>query len=699
MKIPKEQQHKSEIFKKLKKINPDDLELYSEEFWQLSYKEAVELTYIYIKELINRDPTAENIKSRWHELNKKNRIIYLSKTRINIIRTTTATGKTVTTIMWAKFMTKLYPKIDGFVVLSAEYEYGTDEIKRIILKHGNQIDFIEFKGIPKLCINFEMQVNDNRTTIRDLYRLGISIKPFCKDECEDENTCKYRYNCSIIQKTVEEGGIKNWIGVQHQLRAFFPIYLNYVSNIILILDEDFSDAIKIHNTYKLPVLRSNLNFLEKVLTELNPKTKFYKFIVKTKILINMFITSYQKYIVKEITELDYTAFINIIDEIIELKGKNDDYIIKLNEFAYDYISFKIMSPFKFIFSEINNFIDNYNDLKKSNIAEIEKWIKAVFYITKMKYTFLYYDKQLLKYLLKEDRIKKLIITDATADKLKIESLIANIEPIEDYYEDWDNENCEVHHLRKPIQRNRQGRKYAYYGKTSYFLYDSSKATFNYNMNHLKLILELHDDEPVLVGLRDISGKKLKHITGGIKLSDFIQSLGHPDVRIAEYPVKGTNVFSDVNVVVVFMNADLDKVSIKRQSTLLNKEIKEYGKNFSVNLITQLGGRIERGNDYKYFYILTGIDIPKYRKRKGYHTYKSHTELNNYLKQQIKKKEEKKKENTLLKHIKENKFITIKEYAEIYNVSDVTAGKILNKLEKEGVIKFRRIERGKKQFYI
>jgi len=84
---------------------------------------------------------------------------------------------------------------------------------------------------------------------------------------------------------------------------------------------------------------------------------------------------------------------------------------------------------------------------------------------------------------------------------------------------------------------------------------------------------------VLVGSRNIKAEKLKHINGGIALSDYVKALGHPDVRFVEYPVKGTNEFSNVNVAVVFMNADLDKISIERQSTLLNKNVEEYRRKY------------------------------------------------------------------------------------------------------------------------
>ena len=105
------------IFKILKQINPLKLDEYLEDSWQLSYKEGIELTHHYIKKIIIGIPVDKNIKNRWLILNDKYRDAFLSNVRIHIFRTFTGSGKTVTSIMWAKFLTQLSSKIEGFVVL------------------------------------------------------------------------------------------------------------------------------------------------------------------------------------------------------------------------------------------------------------------------------------------------------------------------------------------------------------------------------------------------------------------------------------------------------------------------------------------------------------------------------------------------------------------------------------------------------
>jgi len=434
-------------------------------------------------------------------------------------------------------------------------------------------------------------------------------------------------NVNLTIKPINEGGVKTWIGVQHQLGAFFPIFLFHTEEIILIIDEEFSDAIKVYNKYNVPIFRKTIVFLNNILKELGEEkisTNYYMFIEEFIKIFEEFINSLFKYIERrdpEDWELDYTIFIKLIDDIIITKGSND-YITTLSETAFNYIRNKRMSPFKFIFNKIYNFIENYKDLKRNAPKEIEKWIKSVFYIKEGKYTFLYYDRQLLKGLLGKNKILKLIINDATADKFDIEYLIDDIEPIEDHYEDWDYENYECHQLKKKIHGNRLGKEFAHFGISSFHQYESSVTTFNYIINNFKLILELHKDEPVFVVAREISAERLKDINGGIKLSDYVHTLGHNNIHFIEYPVKGTNEFSNINVVVILMNPDLPGISIKRQSILFNKNPIEYRQDYSKKNIIQAVGRILRGDEYKYIYMFPGIDIPEIKKGKKYCTYKN-----------------------------------------------------------------------------
>jgi len=608
----------------------------------------------------------------------------LSPTRIHIFRTFTGSGKTVTSVMWAKFLTKLCPNIEGFVVLSAEYEYGTDEIERIIVKYGNQIDYVRFEGINRLCTQLNTKINRKGITIRMLRKNGISTITYCKDECVDYNTCVYMGNCKKTIMPVEEGGVKNWIGVQHQLGAFFPIYLYHVDEIILIIDEEFSDAIKSHYIYGVPIFKKNISFLNRILKDINHNIdKNYRYFLTESIkLLEMFITSIYAYSKRTITELDYETIGDILDDIDTAKGTDDHYIKKTNAYAFEYIKTGKISPFKFIFGEIIDFIDNYEILR--NNKGIEEWMRSAFYMKEMHISFLYYNRQLLRTLLGKDNILKMIINDATADEIQLKYLIGDIEPIQDHWEDQIYENCEVHQLKKKINKNMHGRDYAHYGKYSFFHYPSSKSTFKYIMDDLRLILERHKDEPVLIGAREITKEEFKHINGGIALSKYIQTLGYSNTVFVEYPVKATNEFSNINVAVVLMNAELPEYVVKRQSNLCGMDLKIYRESYSKNNITQFIGRVFRGNEHKFIYIIPAIDIPLFKKTK-YHTYRSHTEFKNYLKKQIKLKEEEKKYSDIIYYLEKHKFIAIEDCQGLFGISRHRADMLLSELEKKKLI--------------
>ncbi|KKK82233.1 hypothetical protein LCGC14_2805440, partial [marine sediment metagenome] len=406
------------------------------------------------------------------------------------------------------------------VVLSAEYEHGTDEIERIIVKHGNQVDFVRFEGKNRLCTQLNTKINKKGITIGILMKNGISISRYCENECKELKTCEYKCNCAQVIAPVEKGGIKNWIGVQHQIGYFLPIFMFHVGDIILVIDENFSDAIKEHHRYGIPLLNNNLNFLTKVLKELNPNVdENYRYFVREfKKLLETFI----KYIRMQLTELNYEIIGDILDNIDDSKGTDDNYTNKLNEQAFVYIKNGKIKPFKFIFGEICNFIDNYEELLNSNYEDIDNWMKASFYKKQEKYeiTFLYYDKCKLGGLFNRDNLAKLIINDATANKIELSYLIGDKEPIVEHNEDWMYENCEFHQLNKRVN-TKKDRRYAHYPKTSFMF----EKTFFYLMGDLKVILERHKDEKVLVVARDINGKDIK-FNGEIDLSDYIYTLGY-----------------------------------------------------------------------------------------------------------------------------------------------------------------------------
>jgi len=685
------------IFSQLKKINPLKLDEYLEDSWLLSYEEGINLTHYYVKKLIKNIHVDSHLKLRWLILNDKYKKAFFSSTRIHLFRTHTGSGKTVTSVMWVKFLTQLSSKIEGFVVLSAEYDHGTTEIEKIIIKHGNQVDYIRFEGKNRLCTQRHIKINKKGTTIETLMKNGISIKRYCENDCPELKTCIYKCNCAQVIAPIEKGGIKNWIGVQHQIGHFLPIFMYHVGNIFLLIDENFSDAIKEHHKYGVPILKENIKFLNMILKNINPivEENYWYFVNEFKKLL----TNFKQYLFKHLTELDYELIGDILDNIDDSKGIDNLYTDKLNEQAFDYVKNGKIKPFKFIFGEICNFIDNYEELLNSNYDDINNWMRASFYKKQDKYeiTFLYYDKYKLDALFNRDNLTKLIINDATANKIELSYLIGDKEPVIEHNENWMYENCEFHQLNKRVnvqkinaKNNREYKKFAHYPKTSFMF----EKTFFYLIGDLKVILERHKDEPVLVVAREIEGKDLK-FNGGIKLSDYIQTLGYNNVIFEDYPLKATNEYSDINVVVLLGKPELPTAVIKRQSTLIGMEHNEYREMYSKTNMVQAIGRIMRGNELKYVYILTGFDLKLNRPVKSY---KSHTDLRNSLLAEIKAIKIKKIEifryNIISTYIKKHKYITIKKCEELFKISNYKASIILKNFEKQGKLKSKKIERGR-----
>lgn len=675
---------------------------YLEKNVYLNYKNVINITYNIVEKHIDKTIASKQEKYRWKILNKKYRNAFISTKRTHLFRTCTGSGKTVTSVLWVKILTRLYETLDGFLVLSYEYEHGTNEIERIILKHGDKIDYIKFEGKNRLCTQLKTIINERGDTVEKIMKFGISVKPFCEDECPDRDTCIYMGNCRQAIIPIKEGGIKNIISVHHQLGAFIPIYLMHVNNIMLVIDEDFTDGIKVSNRYGVPTLRKNLKFINLVLEELVRKNveddNFFKSIVmKFEELLSEFLDN----IYKIDTSLNYEKIDEIISFIDIIVSDSNYYIEKLDNTAYSYIRKGRVKPFKFMFGELSNFVKNYeyekmNDENDPETKHFIEWREQAFYKKQDKFliTFLYYDKCLLEKIVFRENIEKIIINDATANINILNHIFGKIEPIEEHNEDWLYEKCKIYQLRK-IVKNKENRKYAHYPKSSFFY----ETTFNYLMDDIKVILMKHCEESVLIVAREVDGEKLP-FNGKIPLSEYVHLLGHSDVLFDEYPLAGTNIYSNVNVVIILGKPDLPHHVIRRQSALIGMKSELYRKSYSNNMILQAMGRILRGDNQKYIYILTGFDLEF---KQDIISLRSHTDFRNYIMSEIKKVEKEQKQQDIFyairKYILINEKITIKECELLFNTSKYTASKLLNNYVKEKKLKLRKEAKNKSIFYL
>jgi hypothetical protein len=660
-----------------------------------TYEEIIEFTYRYIEDLIKKKNSTHYEKKRWLILNRMYRDAFLSKEKVHLFKTCTGSGKSVTSVLWVKCIAKLSNKTTGFVVLSPEYENGTDEIERIITKHEFDVNYIRFEGKSRLCKHMETTINDKGIKVKDLVNSNISITGYCENECPDYSNCSYYYNCKKLIDPIEKGGIKNWIGVQHQISAFLPIYLFHTEECILVIDEDFSDAIKKHYIYKVPQLRQNKHFLELLLKELRlkrvKKDEPFRVFVETFIkIIDIFLEDLYTFL----TPLRYDEILDLFDDIDTIKGIDDYALNLLEDKAFEYIINGKIKPFKFIYKEIGNFIDNYMLEDPINNENITDWVKSAFYKIQKKFqiSFLYYDKFLLNDILERENVKKVIINDATSEKLILENLFRDAEKIVEHTEDWMYENCEFHQLKKVV--NAKNNKYAFYPKSSFYY----KNTFFFLMEDVKSILTKHKDDKVLIIAREIDQKHIPFAY--MKLSDYISTLGHKSCTFMDYPLSGTNEFSDYDVVILLGKPELPEFVLKRQSILIGMEKEKYRTLYSKNNMLQGMGRIFRGSTHKYVYLLTGFDLELNRPLT---TYKSHTDLQNNIKNFVKNKKviEIKEGNVdkIFEFIKINKSIDIKECEKLLNFSNYKSRNFLISLFNEGKLKKRVGERGKRIFFL
>jgi len=661
-----------------------------------NYKKTINFIHKKIKKEIDQHDAKDFEKLRWSILNDKYRDAILSKTRMHLFKTCTGSGKSVTSVLWAKYLSIYMSEIfEGFVVLSPQYKNGTNEIERIVNNHGEPVEYVRFEGKNRLCTERETKLNKKGIKVKDFIDNNISISKYCENACPMYGSCKYYINVHNIINSKEKGGIKNWIGAQHQINAILPIYLMHIDDIILIIDEDFTDAIKNEYQYTVPVLKQNKKFLELLLKELNVKEKddpFRRFVDLFNKVIEIFLDDI--YAIQQ-PFLRYELLIDMFEEMDIIKGIDDYVLNQLENKAFEYILKNIVSPFKFIYKEICNFIDNYmleDPLENPNINE---WIQsAIIKNKKFQISLVYYDKFLLNKIFEKDNVRKVIINDATSEKLILDFLFKDTEKITEYNEDWMYENCEFYQLRKLRSGNDLTNKFAHYPKSSFL----HKETFRHLINDIKSIIYKHKDQKILIVAREIESKELSFEK--MSLSNYIASLGYDNCSFETYPLAGTNIYSDYDVVILLGRPELPQAVLKRQSILIGMDQKKYRKLYSRNSMIQGMGRIFRGSNHKYVYIITGFDLELNR---PIIYYKSHTELQQtigkYIKERENKNDKENKTTIILNYLKKNNNIDVSTCQKIIKVSNYKATKFLNLLFEKKILKKEIGERGKKNYYI
>lgn len=649
----------------------------------LHHKDAILKIHKYIDRYISKQDASNVEKERWKVLNKNLKNIFLSPEFIHLLKHCTGSGKTTNTMLWSKMLSLVSPDIDGFVVLSTEYENGTYDIKNTMNQHGEKIKFVLFEGKNRLCLCKNIKLGSSDITLGELMKYGIPINRYCKEECDVCDDCVYKKNCNELLKKKEEGGIKTWIGVSHQLNNFLPLFLQKSKNIILILDEEFSDSIKVSDKYRFKELKDNKEFLE-LLIETNKNTEnkdYVEFLKHLLTFIQLLLHSLHRETDKY--ELDYEEIENVLFDLSIYDIDFSKLTKQIDDNLFELIKEDKIKPFKCIHRRICNYIENYyaeQNKYEHDMDHINEWIKMSFYKKRDKFyiSFLYYDKVSLSRIFANEKISKIIIADATGNESLYESIYDTI-PIITHNEDWIYDNSIIHQLKKVFTS--KGRKYAQYPKSSISNY---KSTFLKMSNIIKQISKVHKNDKILVVSRDILPKDFS-FGHPIKLSSHIKYI-NSNISFEDYPLKGTNKYKDYNVCIILGTPDLPNLVIKRQSILLGINEKDYRIMYSVNLIKQAMGRIMRGNEKKYFYIITGVDVGIPIKR----TYKS---FSNFI-----ESIDTTKFNLIKEYIKVNKYITVKEALKLFRKSEKIGRTILSNFIDMGILHSKRIGKAHKLIY-
>lgn len=666
----------------------------------IAYNYGVDLiNKVYENIRIDQENTKvdRKLKENWHEVNKIFRDVFLSKEIAHVLRLPTGTGKTANITQWIQYIAYYTlgfktEGIDGIVLLAQEYENGINELERQIEKFNKfGLKHIKLEGKSRIC---KMK---NDPLVKTALEANLALNYMCN---KDNGSCKV--DCELYQKYTElfKGGFL--VSVHHQLNKFLPIFLQKLNKIILIIDENFETAIKSYFTIGLDDLSRNIEFLERVLKK---KVKYRTIVVKTTKkrkgftykreikniffhkenveLLFEFLSLLYKGITKELDYEELETFIEILDFL-------DATISTLNNEGWHEFETGEVKPFsKFLFYELNSFIKNYQFQKRTNPKNLKTWLeKAIMRMRnkesgKYYLSFMFFDLAGIYDLIKQGKIDKIIINDATANIPILEKILGL--QIVDHYKGLYSNEIEIHQLKQEIKGIKGD--YAKYPKSSInrpstlkLLYGDVKASIN----------AFSEMEEYLFVSRKMD---LNHYR--MSLKQYITPIS-TKFKYEDYPLNSTNKYENCNLVLIFGTPEVSKYNNEREAGLLGFKPEEYRKRCRKIKIKQAMGRIFRGTDKKIVILLTGVDLGLDLPINYYYSHKEFVSAMNKIAQAQAQKTIVEKMTDFLQ---KNEYITSDEYAKIYSISPQYASKKLKIFEKKGILKVKTVERGRKLFYI
>lgn len=735
MKLPKELQELEKKKKDLKK---------KETFFHFN-KKLNKIIYDRIRyDQLNSGASSEEI-IKWLKVNTEYFNAFNSDKKFHVFILPTGAGKTANFVQWVLYIIKHTANlkmrgIDSIIILAPNYGNAIDEIKQQIKKFDKfNTKYIILEGKWRTCI-YNPKNNPNvDKSISIALETGMSIKTICeKDDgaCRKSGDCKFYNDLNNIKS---EYGIKFIITTQHQLTKAIPLMKN-LKKILIIIDENFENAIRTDFDISLNELADNINFLKEFIknepmegdlitvpryyrkeyTRRNKKTN------KITTISGKWIDAYlyrRKYTMDQYTIADLECLLNLfvflhnsIDKGIDynkLENKMND-ILKfsdtlnlLNRRAWFVYKKKNELPLKsFLFYNIKNYIDEYIFQKYNKTDNLNNWLKnSIVRIdnttTNSKYlAFKYFEQSKVERVVNSDKIIKILNTDATASIKDIEILF--------------NHKAEQHYVAKlysntfyayQLKQESQGGIYPYalFPKRTI----NSLTSFNLLKKDIKGIVDAFDDiDNILLISREMIVRQYR-----MDLWKYLKQYVSPKLVCEKYGLGSTNRYKDYIVVIALGTPLISSSDNEREAGLLGRDPIERGLEKAINTMKQGLGRLYRGTHDVYLFILSGLDLKldfpvkeifKYQilNRDKIENRSAHDNLIRIIKEL---KEERNKEIENRKIIdfiqKNNNQITSKEYVLIINKSIRTASERLNKFVDEGIIHCRIEAKGKRIFYI
>jgi len=578
------------------------------------YIYSIETIFENIRNDILEEDAVEYIKDRRNFISKMYMDFLKSDNKIGLFNAVTGVGKTAISVKWSNEIVRLVGGINSYAIFAKQYENGVNNIIELIERHiRNPVEYILFEGKYRSCPIKEYLINKDGLTVGKLLTSGHPITYICESETKDKDgtlckdDCIYYQRCNKILTPVRDGGTKRIITVSHELDKIMKVFLARLTDTdsIFVIDEDFFSCIKIQSKIYLRTVNTHLKSLRYILSNYGKKDRTFELAQDLFDLYSEFRDSFKN------KEINYDKVEEIISNIYAFykgePGKLSEHISKL------IIGQKIKnfsSTLGVIFSLSSNYgymeeIELENNTPESSIKWFNQAIKFYPNPTKKdRISIVFYNKFMLAYLLFHEHIRKIIINDATGNIRLLESLF-NTKDITVYPDQWKRYR-NINFIQFFAKSPKEGRKYALYHKQSLL----NERTLKRLLGYIKKIAKKHKDEKILVVSMRIDWREFNFFEALAQektIKDYVEGLGE-NIFWCYYPLEATNKYEDFNICVLLGKPNMPPEAYERESVLLGIDMEEYEVIWCRSAMKQAFGRIMRGSDEKFVYIISGFNL-------------------------------------------------------------------------------------------